>query len=394
MADSKFPYTPLDASIPEIRLVTIHPASTGDPVTCSLEVARLDECRFEALSYVWGDTAVTRPITVSGQRFDVTENLSAALPNLRSEDHARTFWIDAICINQNVLEEQNSQVSLMRDVYKNASCVVVWLGAGTPESDSVFAFFNSPGNAEARKPLAPGMHETDESAVASAMDNLYHDLRHRPWFRRVWVIQEIAVARKILVRCGLYEITWEALLGWWTKLEGADVVASGPPGGYDWADVAKTLPRLSRTRDLVQTSWSSVALSPSMGELLAWHRTFQASIPRDKVHGLLGLHHHDSGALLDPLLRPDYAKKTSDQQVFMKAVEYCIIQDGRLDILTLSQAGNRTSWVPNWASEWTAPGSPSTLLLQKYNINSPLSLLREAASTSDSLYCDWRSDNL
>lgn len=39
------------------------------------------------------------------------------------------LWIDSICINQEDVEERNSQVKIMGDIYKNASTVVIWLGA-------------------------------------------------------------------------------------------------------------------------------------------------------------------------------------------------------------------------------------------------------------------------
>lgn len=41
---------------------------------------------------------------------------------------ARFFWVDAICINQNDLEERSAQVQIMPQIYSKASCVIVWLG--------------------------------------------------------------------------------------------------------------------------------------------------------------------------------------------------------------------------------------------------------------------------
>jgi hypothetical protein len=38
------------------------------------------------------------------------------------------FWIDAVCINQEDINERGQQVRLMRDIYKQVSGVVVWLG--------------------------------------------------------------------------------------------------------------------------------------------------------------------------------------------------------------------------------------------------------------------------
>jgi hypothetical protein len=42
------------------------------------------------------------------------------------------FGIDAICINQKDNDEKNNQLPIMADIYRQASRVIVWLGA--PES--------------------------------------------------------------------------------------------------------------------------------------------------------------------------------------------------------------------------------------------------------------------
>ena len=38
------------------------------------------------------------------------------------------IWADAVCINQNDLDERSSQVSMMGHIYKNAHQCQVWLG--------------------------------------------------------------------------------------------------------------------------------------------------------------------------------------------------------------------------------------------------------------------------
>jgi len=40
----------------------------------------------------------------------------------------RRVWIDAICINQDNLDERSQQVSLMTDIYSKARRVIIWLG--------------------------------------------------------------------------------------------------------------------------------------------------------------------------------------------------------------------------------------------------------------------------
>jgi hypothetical protein len=140
---------------------------------------------------------------------------------------------------------------------KNASRVAVWLGEGTPEHD-VFAFFMF-----SRVPstnTAPKMvQKIQENADVKNLENLYHDIRRRDWFRRVLNIQEVVLALEVLVRRGKYQMPWGNFLSCWTSLEITS--RDNKPGGYNWADVRKSLPRISRTRGLVGSvqsfpSWS------------------------------------------------------------------------------------------------------------------------------------------
>jgi hypothetical protein len=52
-----------------------------------------------------------------GPPWRVTANLGLAPRCLRQQDKPRTLWIDALCINQEDLEEKTEQVSKMQDVY-------------------------------------------------------------------------------------------------------------------------------------------------------------------------------------------------------------------------------------------------------------------------------------
>ncbi|KAH6674395.1 heterokaryon incompatibility protein-domain-containing protein, partial [Halenospora varia] len=65
---------------------------------------------------------------IDGSLFSAFENLEAALRRLRLSGKQRTIWIDAVCINQNDIQERQDQVSLMRQIYEQAEQVVIWLG--------------------------------------------------------------------------------------------------------------------------------------------------------------------------------------------------------------------------------------------------------------------------
>jgi len=71
----------------------------------------------------------------------VTDNLYAALERLQRFDAIKRrmkVWIDALCINQNDLEERATQIQLMHQIYAQAQHVVIWLGPETPSTELAF----------------------------------------------------------------------------------------------------------------------------------------------------------------------------------------------------------------------------------------------------------------
>jgi hypothetical protein len=38
------------------------------------------------------------------------------------------LWVDVPCINQTDIDERNTQVGMMGDIYANADTVIIWLG--------------------------------------------------------------------------------------------------------------------------------------------------------------------------------------------------------------------------------------------------------------------------
>ena len=117
-----------------IRVLHLQPSlDLNSPIHYIFEEVNLgapkDEIReWEALSYAWGSTNPTREILCDGRSVLVTENCYAALRRLRRHNHARTLWVDAVCIDQNCVEERNHPVKIMGEVYKNARQVLIWLG--------------------------------------------------------------------------------------------------------------------------------------------------------------------------------------------------------------------------------------------------------------------------
>jgi len=143
----------LDATIHEIRLLRLHPSNDDECVSCSLTRTSLqtgngDAQSFNALSYAWGDPNIKTRIRIDGFDAMVTTNLESALRRLRTYRpqvvQDLPLWVDALCINQQDLEERNQQVSMMGNIFRAAERVLVWLGESDDMSDLAFSLFESP----------------------------------------------------------------------------------------------------------------------------------------------------------------------------------------------------------------------------------------------------------
>jgi hypothetical protein len=131
-------YQPLKTSVNEIRILSLLPASErSSEICCKLHTVSLDSNPvYIALSYCWGDPTNPRRILldhcvkeVSDQReslaysltaYQVTANLHEALSSLRDPEDTISLWVDALCINQDDLEERSLQVLRMTAIYRSA----------------------------------------------------------------------------------------------------------------------------------------------------------------------------------------------------------------------------------------------------------------------------------
>jgi hypothetical protein len=183
----------------EIRLIELMPAYMGDGLLCNMRCVNLDtKPQFLALSYTWGGNAKTHSIQMRGFSIPVTINLYQALLQLRKPLQSIVLWVDALCINQESLQETNYQVTQMQKIYTAAQEVIIWLGNGTSSSDHAMDLIG----------LSP--QEFRKKKHVEIRKNL-DDLFCRPYWSRVWVVQELASAnrpgRACTLRCGHKSVT-------------------------------------------------------------------------------------------------------------------------------------------------------------------------------------------
>ncbi|PVH74769.1 HET-domain-containing protein, partial [Cadophora sp. DSE1049] len=173
-------YFPLDSSKAQTRLVLLQPGKTREIVRCELSVAALEEKpKYEALSYEWGDAKTTWAIVLNGKRKLIRENLYQALLHLRNQDTIRTLWIDALSINQCDIQERNQQVQEMHRIYSRASIVLIWLGLENDTTGPAFDLLKRGGVRNFR---------------GSVLKMALADLCDRPYWNRVWIVQEVGLA--------------------------------------------------------------------------------------------------------------------------------------------------------------------------------------------------------
>lgn len=301
-------FEPLDASKNEIRLLDILLADDeADEIGCNLRIVSLDEhVAFDALSWCWGDDTTSGCINVCGQVFECSPNLEAALRNFRDSSATRTMWVDAVCINQHDLEEKSTQIPLMARIYAEADFVRVWLGEAADGSDDAV---------EVVKQLLAGS-TLDDCRLGGAPLNIKTIqslclFLERPWWQRIWVAQEVALARSAVMYCGRASFELAGLPKALDDTLNRLIVAGGPFQHIHSDTMEKLRRRLNSgllslapiLQMLSEAKAMKSAESPPCFTVDSINAlsSLKATDPRDKVYGCLGLLPG-----LSKLIKPDY----------------------------------------------------------------------------------------
>lgn len=211
---SIFDNTQFEDATRQIRLLRFMPSASG--IACHLEVFNQEECPpYANFSYTWGSSSERRTITVNGLPFEVGANCHYALQQASALKHARLghFWIDSICVNQADVRERSQQVTIMGSIYRNASIVLVCLGAHDNDSEFLFTTLleGNWGNLGRRNAKASAQARlveqelTQHGAMPDGVERFLSALNafgRREYWKRLWIIQEITLARNVLMLCG------------------------------------------------------------------------------------------------------------------------------------------------------------------------------------------------
>ena len=225
-------YNALDDPTHYLRVLQIlNIDSIANCVECSLTPFRITEAPpYLALSYAWGPAdgspaashvlpctvAISTGYADSGY-VDITENLYLLLQELHTRSQRNEtssagslglyLWTDAVCIDQDNMDERIQQVRIMDQIYSLASSVVVWLG---PDADNsmpalidVMTKCETLGSilgsvfADSGKEWGESLRENHEELLSRCgLPGVEHALwtklivfYERRWFTRLWVVQ-------------------------------------------------------------------------------------------------------------------------------------------------------------------------------------------------------------
>ncbi|KAI1400566.1 heterokaryon incompatibility protein-domain-containing protein [Hypoxylon fuscum] len=344
-------YQPLDRERKEMRLLEVSPGNRGEIVKARLIYASLlnpEDIDYETISYAWGDATKLDDVNINGRVIDVPASSAAAIKCMRKLDTPRRLWIDAICINQDDLAERGHQVSIMSEIYKSSRQNLVYLGEEDETAENAFdslrrvyqeierktngkSGFRTKISQFSRGETEPIDCEFDEIAINA--------LLKREWFKRLWVVQEVALAPSSICFCG-------------SKLS------------IELVSVIRVLPWLryhrQTTIDLMQAVGLWLVVEGKAKWSVCWLMVstehFLASELRDKIFAIAGLVPNPAENLRRPdpaLISTDYSKPLS--HVYRDATRYAIQEEGKLNVLQFVRhrcdgdeldLGEFPSWVP------------------------------------------------
>lgn len=366
----------------EIRIFELRPGSFGQPIHGNVSIFHLDKslddehlewqefCNFEALSYTWGPRLEGHTVRLNGcYDLAITDNLWYALQRLRGQYFWQHLWVDAIVINQNDDVEKGQQVSEMMTIYECAKRTLVWLGEPTrPALPGREMLVHTPdfvqeqyarapeecvhprGNKDAFYPHAIirytvglPLHVADiltRRRDVSTLQDLEAALAatRTLWHTRPWIVQELVAAREVHFVVGPTQVEHAEL---YNNEYARRILGHIQRISPHTSTLSRNLEFLAIRRGVAHIS----AIPPDELLTLIYNfQTFDATDPRDRIYGLLGLMHKDQARLI----KVDYGRPPG--LVLAQATYAHIKMTGYFTALTEIRLNRtRDKDLPSWA---------------------------------------------
>lgn len=311
----------------------------NSPIHGNLVEYQQDNCpEYETVSYTWGgedgDATPCKP-GYFGEFWDVlflTRNCWSLLQYLRPHMGTRLVWVDAVCINQNNIQERGAQVSSMPHIYRNCMRVVIYPGDHLVRKDE---------HKFRERIRSDGLIEPDTLFELTARGVEIRDSVFRSrYIRRVWIIQELTLARSAILALKDHDLYLDSANGALNRVARED-------RGRQWLRFMGQGSKMSQT---------------TLFEALTMTFDSQATDPRDRIFGILGV--------LGP--NPTYSGIVPDYSLSMRdsvigAIGLTLLISEEFWPLLNIQNSNTTSQYPSWlpsldeVASWTDVISPNSI---------------------------------
>lgn len=306
---------------------------------------------YNALSYVWGKSKRRHSLHTPGGIIRITDSLYLALQQLRHREYFRTLWVDAICINQEDDREKSKLVQSIPLIFRSAVSVVAYLGEENDRShlalETLLQIKIKTLDPEAwPDSVVPEPKTWGERCIPPAEEsNVWEAIRAlflRPWFERVWIMQEFIAARKVQFRCGNRYLDWEDVF---TAIKAADQELRASTEDKYLA----IQPGWDRLMTLANyRSWEERGARWSLLHLLEKFGYTKATLQRDRLFALLGFSYDG----YEEAFRPDYSRKTLFEDIVLRFARKFIEKGKVMDLLP--RAGLISDRFPSWIPDWTS----------------------------------------
>lgn len=279
-AEDPYEFQPLRPST-TIRLIKICRRRVKGCIACRIYHFRefqQERLQYQALSYVWGNSKATRQIFLEGpdnrwHPFFVHENLWRFLEHAwRQKMFDQLFWTDRLCLDQDSHEEISQQVPRMRTIYQSAELVLIWLNLKEEEERFLLELLRLYPFSNRDAALCYEI----EQRRATFNQATFLQLVENPYWTRVWIVQEVVVARRVCVTCQDNLIPLEELAFLFSRF---------------WEGSMIDKPRIWALCNMRDATTMSRKKSLKLSTILmdSQFSRYQSSRPADRLYGMLGL---------------------------------------------------------------------------------------------------------
>lgn len=293
-----------------VRLIRVMRENINGHIACRIFQADREESpatEYQALSYLWGDQRPTRRIYLQDDNeawrpFALHESLWSFLDHAwQNKMFEKSFWTDCICLNQKDHKEVAQQVFLMGNIYSGASEVVVWLQFSEYELEEILkalewgerlergkqqlledahgdlSFNGSSSSSILKVSLLDlkKLQEQENRRRSRARDTREHTFRRaarclaiNPYWSRVWIVQEIVMAKRVTVVSDKFSLPLDRLLANFEQFRYEGGVCAAPWNIWDMRKSSGSYP---------------------LWKLLREFCDHQTSRPADLLYGFLGM---------------------------------------------------------------------------------------------------------